>query len=806
MRRLKIIVVMLVVLIAVNVSAGGFRTYYSDSDFLLTSPGAMKFGMYGYHNPALLSYLHQPDIVVSWAGEEDRWEKMDFDKWGISFAAPNLGFGFIHEKVAGKSVTDYRISLAGGNKNYSTGFGYGWSKGDTDYFDRESVFYAGSLARPNRYLSVGLTGAISTDGERKEGVVDVAVRPFGDETIALFGDYALQDYQTLEEGNWSAGVSIEPLPGVRVTGRYFDTEAFTVGFQKSFGNMGVTTQSMFDEEQEYSHNSYSIRVGAYDRNLCKSVMKDEKYLKLDLNGELQYQRFGLFDDSNTLSGVLSAIEAAKEDSKVKGIAINTSGMRISSENLWEIREGLEEFKAAGKQVILYFDHMRITEYYFATVADKIVMDPYGSLIIKGFVYGRTYYKGMLEKLGIGFDEWRLYKYKSAVESFSREGMSEGEAEQWNKILDDMYRFYGDGISQARGLTRDEFDVIVNEEVIFRAEQAKEEKLVDVIGRWDKVEELVEEDVDHKEFVSQCELEKFNLPKDDYWSEKPTIAVVYVQGVCAMDEGIEARNLVKVLEGVKDNDAIEAVVLRVDSPGGDALASDVIAEEILEIKDKKPVIVSQGYVAASGGYWISMYGDEILAAPNTFTGSIGVIGAWVYDDGLKESMGMTTDVIKRGEHSDFDFIFRLPLVGIGLPDRPLNEEEREKAINTIRSFYKDFVQKVSKARDMDYDAVHEVAQGRVWTGISGKEVGLIDELGGLARAVEIAKEKAEIGEEYQIVEMPEKELLDLSMFRPKLLGMEMKDDKMLNYLKLRIEHNGEPMPILPMEALERIEQQ
>jgi protease-4 len=245
---------------------------------------------------------------------------------------------------------------------------------------------------------------------------------------------------------------------------------------------------------------------------------------------------------------------------------------------------------------------------------------------------------------------------------------------------------------------------------------------------------------------------------------------------------------------------------VDSPGGDALASDVIAEEILDMKEKKPVIISQGYVAASGGYWISMYGDEILAAPNTFTGSIGVLGAWIYNDGMKESMGMTTEVIKRGEHSDFDVIFRLPLIGIGLPDRPLTEEEREKALENIRRLYKDFVQKVADGRNMDYDAVHDVAQGRVWTGISGKDVGLIDELGGLARAVEIAREKAEIGDEYQIVEMPEKGLFDLDMFQPKLLGMEIKEDKMLNYLKLRIEHNGEPMPMLPMEALERIEQQ
>jgi protease-4 len=292
------------------------------------------------------------------------------------------------------------------------------------------------------------------------------------------------------------------------------------------------------------------------------------------------------------------------------------------------------------------------------------------------------------------------------------------------------------------------------------------------------------------------------PIDDQWSGgKNNIAVIYALGECAMDQGIKARSLVKNVKSAMENDNINAVVLRVDSPGGDAMASDYIAEVIRENKDKKPIIVSQGMVAASGGYWLSMYGDKILASPMTITGSIGVISGWFYDKGASDSLGITTDFVKRGEYADLGFSWSLPFIGLGLPVRNLTENEKTQRKDMIMDLYEDFVNKVAEGRDMEYDEVHEIAQGRVWTGTSGKENGLIDEIGGLDRAIEIAKMESGIDEDDDVLiyEYPQPELFDFTSFIPSLINIDLniKDPKAESLL-FRIENNGVPMPILPID--------
>jgi protease-4 len=272
----------------------------------------------------------------------------------------------------------------------------------------------------------------------------------------------------------------------------------------------------------------------------------------------------------------------------------------------------------------------------------------------------------------------------------------------------------------------------------------------------------------------------------------------------MDQGITARKLVKDFEAAADNSKVKAIVLRIDSPGGDALASDYIAEAMKKAKGKKPIIVSQGFVAASGGYWLSMYADTIVASPRTITGSIGVIGGWIYNKGLKETLGMSTDFVKAGMHADIGFGITLPLVGVQIPDRNLTSEERAVAETSIKTMYKEFVEKVSLGRKKKEGDIEPIAQGRVWSGLDGKQNGLVDVLGGLETAINIAKERAGISKDHDItiVEMPEKGLLDFSRFMPKLFGIETKiaSDPTVELLKFRIQHNGEPLPMLPIEDL------
>jgi protease-4 len=247
------------------------------------------------------------------------------------------------------------------------------------------------------------------------------------------------------------------------------------------------------------------------------------------------------------------------------------------------------------------------------------------------------------------------------------------------------------------------------------------------------------------------------------------------------------------------------VLRVDSPGGDGTASDYIAEAIKKAKKNKPVIVSQGYVAGSGGYWLSMYADTIVAAPGTVTGSIGVIGGWLYNRELKEKLGMSTDHVKAGAHADLGFGFTLPLLGLGLPDRNLTADEQAAVERAIRTFYRGFVGKVAAGRRTTPEKIESVAQGRFYSGTDGKEAGLIDVLGGLHTAVAIAKTRAGIGPEETItlLEMPRPGLLDISGFMPRLFGLghRLAEDPVLRHLRFRLEHNGQPLPLMPMGDME-----
>jgi protease-4 len=504
--------------------------------------------------------------------------------------------------------------------------------------------------------------------------------------------------------------------------------------------------------------------------------------------------------------LISAIDAAKNDPSIGGIAVNTSGMSVNKVMLWELREKLKNFKSTGKHVIVFIDRSTIREYHFASVADRIVLDPTGFLILEGYVTGRTFLKGTLEKLGIGFDEWRFFKYKSANEPFSRDAMSEADREQRQALVDGFYKLARLDISEARGVSAEQFDRLVDETTIFLPQQALEEGLVDTIGRWGAVEDMISQlEGEPKGFVGEGSLAEFRLPKDNAWSEDPRIAIVYAIGPTAMDVGIKARQLVKDVEAVRRDQRVKAVILRVDSPGGDGTAADVIAEAIKECKKEKPVIVSQGAVAASGGYWLSMYADTIVAAPNTITGSIGVTGGWFYDKGLKGKLGMSTDFVKKGEHADIGFGFVMPFVGIGLPDRNLTLDERRKIQSAIETFYEDFVKKVAAGRGKAFDEIDTIGQGRVWSGYEAKQIGLVDVLGGLATAINIAKEKAGLPkyQDVEIAEYPKKGLIDPSILLPKLFGVEIAKDKneLLEYLKLRLKHNGQPMPILPMDLVD-----
>lgn len=770
------------------------ESFYDMNAFSLTSPGAMKYGLYGFDNPALLATVTAPDFMVNWTTFKKKWDEVR--RVGVYTASRGFGFAMNDQKFFNNKVTDYRLSFGGGSPAYSVGFGYGWSNGARDFFGRSSLWTLGILSRPSRYLSFGSVLYIPENSET-EGSIDAAYRPFGNEKISLFADAIFRKNTPEVQSKWSAGVAVEALPGFRVTGRYFEKKSFTVGVQLELGAAGFSSQSYFNTNSDYAFNSYGIRIGAYDRNLAEQFQKPEGYLYLKMSSGVKYQRYRLFDNANTLKELLENLEHAKNDPAVGGVVINTVDFYTNKVMYWELREKLKEVKAAGKKVIIYLERASLDLYRFATVADEIYMEPLGSLTMEGYILGRSYLKGTLEKLGIGYDEWRFFKYKSAMEGFSRESMSEGDREQRQALVDDWYEEVKSEITQSRNLTGEKYDELINKKVFFTAQEALDLKLIDKVARWDSLDAAIRKDDGY--FVSAANLKGNKAPQDDRWGLKPQVAVIYAIGACAMDDGINARSLVNFVNQAVNNENIKAIVLRVDSPGGDALASDYISEALLKAKGKKPVIITQGSVAASGGYWLSMYGDAIIAAPATITGSIGVIGGWFYNKNLLQDAGITLDHVKKGDHADLGFGFTFPLINFPLAQRNMDQNERKMMEAVITGYYKEFVNKVAKGRNSTYEKIHEVAQGRVWTGTDGLGLGLIDQLGGLETAITMAADRAGLKKgDYTIVEMPDAPLINFNLFMPSLISAQVTNDPVIKDVRFRAQHNGKPLLMLPLD--------
>lgn len=783
-------------------AAQAFPDYRSLGELQQSAPGALRYGLYGFANPAMLAPLERSDMELIWSDGGGDWNS--FHRWGLFAASPGFSFGMIHDKSGGRSVTDYRVTFAGGDRSGGFGIGYGWSGGDdADSVGRHSHLTLGLLSRPNRYLSIGLSGVLAFSGGARNGVMDLAVRPMGNELLTLFGDYSLREKDRIGDGQWSAGVVVEPVAGIRLTGRYFDSEVFSFGVGFSLGGIGIGSQASFDDDFNHGQTTYSIRAGQYDRNIFRGMANGSRYLVLDLNGPMAYRRFVLFDNTRTLRNTLDQIDAAQEDPTIAGIAINTSGMMINREMLWELRNRLRQFRASGKSIVVYFDRADIDAYHFISVADRVIMDPLGTLDMRGYASERTYYREMFDKLGVGFEEIRLFRYKSAYENFAREEMSPGEREQRTRMVDVLYETAQNEITGSRNMSDREYDRIIDSVTLIRSDEALRLGLVDGIGRWDTVGQVMNT-LGPGSAVGAGALARYELPTDDRWSEPPHIAVLYAEGVCAMDEGINARELSKQVDRVANDPKVKGVVLRVDSPGGDALASDLVAEAVRRCSRRKPTIISQGYVAGSGGYWLSMYGDVIVASPNTITGSIGVISAWIYNKGAFDSIGANAQIIARGAHADLGLGPTLPLIGIGLPERNMTPEERSRVEEDIRFFYDGFLERVASGRDMTVAQVDSVAQGRVWMGVDAKRVGLVDSLGGLDLAIAIARDRAGIDPDEEVVysEYPAPSLFDPSMFAPSLFslfGAEVRKEwTLLDDIRFRLQQNGRPMPMMSAE--------
>ena len=456
--------------------------------------------------------------------------------------------------------------------------------------------------------------------------------------------------------------------------------------------------------------------------------------------------------SLTIYDALRALESAASDERIEGIYINyTGGGTVSLTLLEELRAAIINFKQSGKWVVAYNDTYSQGGYYLASVADKIYMQPEGSFDWSGLQMNTIFYKGLIDKLGVDIDILRptVCKYKSAVEPFFLTEMSDENREQMQELANGMWDVVLDAVSSARGIDKQELNRLADELAIVLPKHALEHKFIDGVKYADQMEELFEEEygIEDAEYISLGDYAS-SLVTDPKRASAPKVAIVYANGEVidgeGSDDNIYGYSLSKTLRKVAEDDDIESVVLRVNSPGGSALASDIIWREMENLKAKKPIIVSMGEMAASGGYYISAPADAIVADRSTLTGSIGVFGMIPsFGKAMEDKLGLSVDGVKTNANS-----------GMGNGFSALSPTQYRAMMQGVDRVYKRFTSLVAEGRNLTIERVLEIAEGRVWSGEQAQQIGLVDTCGGLMAAIAIAIDKAELGDNYQIVEVEE----------------------------------------------------
>ncbi len=454
-----------------------------------------------------------------------------------------------------------------------------------------------------------------------------------------------------------------------------------------------------------------------------------------------------------LNDILKNIEKAANDPDISGIFLDMETIPAGSSTTEEIRNKLLEFKESGKFILSYANNYDQKAYYLASLADEIYMNPDGFLLFKGIHIQLTFLKNLLDKLEIEMQIVRGpdNKYKSAVEPLMLDKVSEANREQLQTLIDSMWGKILIAISKSRGISVEDLNLAADNLDATDAEKALELKFVDGLLYKDEIIAMLKEKTgtdadDDLESISFGKYDNVKPAKKQKISKK-RIAVVYAQGDIVQGKGaknsIGAETMSKALRKAREDDKVKAIVLRVNSPGGDALASEVIRREVELAGKEKPVVVSMGDLAASGGYWISTNADYIFAQNSTITGSIGVFGVIPnFKDLFNNKLGVNFNDIMTNKNSDFIDVMK-----------PMSDFQHKKLDEFIIKIYDQFVNLVATTRDLDPDYVDGIAKGRVWSGTDALELGLIDEIGGLEDAIAFASEKAELGEDYRIREYP-----------------------------------------------------
>ncbi len=659
----------------------------------------------------------------------------------LLISAAKAGFGM--EFATGEDGIDFnRYTLSSGSGIGSSmywGTGYSWINSDDEAYDKLTSWSLGLMFR-RRYLS---TGIIVRDlnrprfrGEKLGRTYDfgVAIRP---STSRITLSIDARKVEKVDGLDFNFAVEVRPFRWVTLRGSLNDDSSFDIRFGINVRQFGIGMYNRFDENQEYRESVGYISLS--------QALHTTRHIRRNAFLDIQ------------MDEIEKTLKIAKRDREVAGALIKIGGSRYGIGRLQEIRDTILDFKASGKKVIGYMTNCSTGNYLIASVCDRIVLHPSGEVRLIGLRSETSFYKGLLDKLGIRADLEHIGEYKSASDIFTREEMSEAHREVQNTILDDLYDQLTQSIADKQSWTQNDVKSLIDQGP-FTAKQALAHGIVDRLAYRDELKDIAK-DLTGK----NCRLVKarqyLGITEYEYdWEVPlPKIAVIEAEGMMMTGESFTdpftgtrtmgATTIARSIRAVRKDSSVKAVVLRIDSGGGLVVAADTIWRELIRLKAVKPLVVSMGDVAGSGGYYIAVPADVIVAEPGTITGSIGVISGKYSLKELYDKIGLHKEIIKRGKHADFYTDYG---------DYPA--EEREIIHAQIQEIYEDFIGKVAEGRGMTKEAVDQIGRGRIWTGKQAKAIGLVDELGGLKLALSIARKKAGLArKEVQLIRLPRQEV-------------------------------------------------
>ncbi len=737
----------LVLCLVVLLSAGSVLS----QDYTVTSVATSDDALAVFANPAGLAAGRAPNLALLYTQNIDTLRR-----FGIAAATPIMGFGYSYwSKGQKRSAFSYCTSLKAGS---STSFGMR-GRWMNLVPGRYFAIDLGVLIRPIKYISLGAVannvnrpgiGAVTYDRNYRVGL---GLRPMTDR-ITLFGQWSAVEGEEMEESGYEFGAEVEPLDGVVLKGTIDRDMTFRTGLSINFLNSSagyvVTVDTANGLRENGAHVAFSL-----DRNRT-ILARGGGIAEVRIEGRIEDAPpgFSLFGGSaKSLRRIRAQLRKAREDRTVKAVLLNIKSFSAGMGTTYELRREIEDLRSAGKKVVAYLEEGGMDlAVYLASAADRVVACPSSQIIVKGPYAQVMMLKGFLDKIGVEADMIRAGKYKSAVEPLTREELSEEAREQVQDLVDGMFVEITGKIATARKISTDKMEEILDRAAMW-PEQAKRFGLIDHIGYYDDaklvVAELLGKKEDNPDRVRTAGMRR-RIYRSYSWTKPPKVAVLLASGEIVTGRShtdflfgsqyMGSETIVRQLRRLRGDRSVKAIVLRVDSPGGDALASDLIWREVEKVKKSgKPIVVSMSDLAASGGYYISCGADKIIADPTTITGSIGVFGGKAVLAGTYEKLGINPETIKSAEHSD-----------AFSPARKFTEEERRLFQEHIDHSYDDFVAKISEGRGLDKNKVYEMAQGRVYTGRKAKMLGLVDEIGTLQDAIDTAAKMAGIKEKPDVV--------------------------------------------------------